>query len=209
MFLAYLILTTTYFVYLGALTMVKILIVDDQLSSLISLEEILKGIPDIEILKSNSAKSALKMMIEHNVECILLDVSMPEMDGFEFLNTLQMAPAHANIPVIMVTGKVFSDNEALRAYQCGAVDFLFKPLDPQVVYRKVGFFVTQAKRAKSLSAIQSNLDNPEELVIKPLSEACNSIQVENRDLFAPILNQLEGLNEVWKKYNPSDKKLSL
>ncbi len=95
---------------------------------------------------------------------------MPDMDGFDFLQALKGAPAHMNIPVIMVTGKIFSDDQTLRAYQYGAVDFLLKPLDAQVVYRKVSFFVDQARRIKNFNCIDVHLKNLSRQLIFPLEQ---------------------------------------
>lgn len=145
----------------------KILLVDDQLSSLIAIEQILEGL-DTKILKATSGKEALMIMLKESVDCILLDVSMPDMDGFEFLNTLRSAPAHANIPVIMVTGKIFSENESLRAYQHGAVDYLLKPLDSEIVYRKVSFIVRQAERIRAIESMAAIMKNFNSDVLAPL-----------------------------------------
>ncbi|WP_027856584.1 response regulator [Marinobacterium jannaschii] len=146
---------------------IQILAVDDQISSLLALEDVL-GTIDAKFIKATSAKEALLIMLNRSVDCVLLDVSMPEMDGFEFLKTLRNAPAHAKIPVIMITGKVFSENETLKAYQYGAVDFLLKPLDPQTVYRKVSFIVQQARRIKSIEKVEQHLNNLGTGVIMPL-----------------------------------------
>lgn len=144
-----------------------ILLVDDQLSSLIAIEQILEEL-DAHIVKAMSAKEALRIMLTENVDCILLDVSMPEMDGFDFLSTLRTAPAHRNIPVIMVTGKIFSENESLRAYQHGAVDYLLKPLDSEIVFRKVSFIVQQAERIRAIDAMAAIMKNFETDVLTPL-----------------------------------------
>lgn len=177
--------------------MINVLIVDDQLSGLISLDDILSSLSDVEILKASSAKAAMKILLEQDIDCILLDVAMPVMDGFEFLKTLQHAPAHANIPVIMVTGKIFSENETLRAYSYGAVDFLLKPLDSQVVYRKVGFIVAQARRMKFLSSIEGQLNTLRSTVIQPLQTITNSLDKAQQEPLDMALTTLNSLDETW------------
>jgi response regulator RpfG family c-di-GMP phosphodiesterase len=79
---------------------VQILAVDDQISSLLALDEVLTGI-NANFIKATSAKEALLIMLKKPIDCVLLDVSMPDMDGFDFLKTLHNAPAHAKIPVLM------------------------------------------------------------------------------------------------------------
>jgi DNA-binding response OmpR family regulator len=153
----------------------KILLVDDQLSSLIAIEQLLEEL-DAKIFKATSAKEALFIMLKESIDCILLDVSMPDMDGFEFLKTLRSAPAHAGIPVIMVTGKIFSENESLRAYQYGAVDYLLKPLDSETVYRKVSFIVQQATRIRAVDGMAKIMKNFNRDVCQPLKKMHSQLQ---------------------------------
>ncbi|MDE1460640.1 response regulator [Spartinivicinus poritis] len=178
---------------------INILLVDDQLSSLLVLEDLLASLK-VNLLKATSAKDALLIMLNNDISCILLDVSMPEMDGFEFLKTLQAAPAHANIPVIMVTGKIFSENETLRAYQYGAVDFLIKPLDSQVVYRKVSFFVHQAQRIKCIENIEHILKGISTEILKPLKKVITKDHITDNHLLSELAQavvKIEELQQNW------------
>lgn len=181
---------------------IKILAVDDQISSLLALEDILSGI-NASFIKATSAKEALRIMMKESIDCVLLDVSMPEMDGFEFLKTLRNAPAHTKIPVIMITGKIFSENETLRAYKYGAVDFLLKPIEPETVYRKVDFIVQQAMRIKSIEQIESHLKNINVDLIEPIEALIthknNTVQ-QNETLLA-VSNKLKKLQTVWMEIN--------
>lgn len=178
---------------------IQILAVDDQIASLIALEDILLDV-DAHIIKATSAKEALLIMLKQPVDCVLLDVSMPEMDGFEFLQTLRAAPAHTHIPVIMITGKVFSENETLKAYQYGAVDFLLKPLDPETVYRKVSFIVQQAQRIKSIERIETLLNNLEAACIQPLAALLGNqaIPPTQHAALSDLSDTLNTLNTAWK-----------
>lgn len=184
---------------------VNILLVDDQLSSLVALETILEGLK-ADLHKASSVKQALRVMLERRFDCILLDVSMPEMDGFDFLETLKRAPAHANIPVIMVTGKVFSENETLRAYQYGAVDFLLKPLDSEIVYRKVSFFVQQAQRMRCLEGIEQQIQQMPVDMIEPLQRLHTTLDNEDssKDPIADVLTKLQALQEHWHELRNSN-----
>ena len=175
---------------------INVLLVDDQLSSLMALEDILESL-DANLVKAGSARQALRMMIEHSIDCILLDVSMPEMDGFEFLQTLQEAPAHKAIPVIMVTGKIFSENETLRAYRYGAVDFLLKPLDTAMVFSKVSFLVNQARRIKSIDAVATHLRSMQTNIIEPLQAIVNTDDHELKEKTNPIIAHLNNLHIDW------------
>ncbi|MCX4025747.1 response regulator [Endozoicomonas sp. SM1973] len=190
---------------------VNILLVDDQLSSLLVLEDLLASLK-VNLLKATSAKDALMMMLDNDISCILLDVSMPEMDGFEFLKTLQAAPTHANIPVIMVTGKIFSENETLRAYQYGAVDFLIKPLDAHVVYRKVSFFVHQALRIKCIESIEHILKNISTDIIKPLKKITTKDHITDDGLLSELtqaMTKVEELQQNWSKFQHAKQNTTL
>lgn len=179
---------------------IRILAVDDQISSLIALDDVLTGL-DVDFIKATSAKEALLIMLKKSIDCILLDVSMPEMDGFEFLKTLRSAPAHAKIPVIMITGKIFSENETLKAYKFGAVDFLLKPLNPEKVYRKVGFIVQQARRINAVKGIEKELSSLECSIIAPLEIVLksNEISVQNAQLLSEITEKLTQLHNTWQE----------
>jgi response regulator RpfG family c-di-GMP phosphodiesterase len=176
---------------------INILLVDDQLSSLLVLQEILKSLR-VNIIKANSAKHALRIMLKENIDCILLDVSMPEMDGFDFLKIINDAPSHASIPVIMVTGKIFSDNETIRAYQCGAVDFLLKPLDSEIVYRKVSFFVNHSIELKCVYALRNYMDNLEKDFLLPLREHQNNLSKEQSQDLNGVISGLVEIQGNWQ-----------
>ena len=190
---------------------VQILAVDDQISSLIALEDVLSDI-DANLIKATSAKEALLVLLQKNIDCVLLDVSMPEMDGFEFLKTIRNAPAHAKIPVIMITGKIFSENETLRAYKYGAVDFLLKPLDSETVFRKVDFIVQQARQIKSIQSLKNELDSIDYTILKPLTTLLNipTLLPEQQNILTESVNQITNLHKLWREtHDESQTKCSL
>jgi response regulator RpfG family c-di-GMP phosphodiesterase len=178
---------------------IRILAVDDQISSLIALEDVLTSI-DAQFIKATSAKEALLIMLKQSIDCILLDVSMPEMDGFEFLKTLRNAPNHAAIPVIMITGKIFSENETLKAYKFGAVDFLLKPLEPETVYRKVSFIVQQARRINAVSGVEQQLTSLEKNMLNPLEAMLvdDKTSLEQQARLSEVIQALKHLHTTWK-----------
>lgn len=177
---------------------IKILAVDDQISNLLVLEDILTDI-NAQIIKATSAKEALLIMLDNTIDCVLLDVSMPDMDGFEFLKTLHGAPAHAKIPVIMVTGKIFSENETLKAYKFGAVDFLLKPLDPETVFRKVSFIVQQAQRIQSVKGVEEHLCNLEKDIFQPLQQLAKAEALSEKREYVEVLQKLQEPQLAWKR----------
>ncbi len=117
----------------------KILIVDDRPENLVALDASLSK-PDRTIIRANSGSEALERMLEHDFAVVLLDVQMPEMDGFETAQLMRGHPRTRNVPIVFVTA-ISNDREfVFRGYESGAVDYLFKPLDPVILESKVRVF---------------------------------------------------------------------
>jgi len=117
-----------------------ILLVDDRPENLLSLEEILLK-PGRQFLKANSGNEALKQVLKHDhIGLIMLDVQMPEMDGFEVARILKSNPRTKDISIIFVTALSREEQYVLKGFAEGAVDYLQKPLDINVVRAKVNVF---------------------------------------------------------------------
>src|SRR5690242_8871573 len=118
---------------------VKILLVDDTPDTLVSLEAALGTLGE-ELVVATSGKEALRHLLHEDFAAILLDVRMPEMDGFETAELIRSRPRSRQTPIIFLTG--YKNEEHLfRGYDLGAVDFLFKPIVPEVLRSKVAVFV--------------------------------------------------------------------
>lgn len=127
----------------------KILLVDDEPANLVSLEAILED-DGRELLKAESGPEALKMLLNEDVSLVLLDVQMPEMDGFEVAELMRSRKSTQNIPIIFVTAISKEDQYVFKGYQVGAVDYLFKPLDPTILKSKVDFFLQLDRERREL-----------------------------------------------------------
>ncbi|MES2153020.1 MAG: response regulator [Pseudomonadota bacterium] len=142
----------------------KILIVNDDAASLLALESILRHWGEAngcEILSASSGQGALRQVLKHDFAVILLDVKMPGMDGFETAEAIHSRAQSSAIPIIFVTAFLSDDMHRLRAYQQGAVDYLFTPIIPQVLLAKVSAFVALAKKnlELELQAVQLKASN--------------------------------------------------
>ncbi|HWA72679.1 MAG TPA: hybrid sensor histidine kinase/response regulator [Polyangiaceae bacterium] len=135
----------------------KLLLVDDLAENLVALEALL-GKSDLELLKANSGREALELLLEHDIALALIDVQMPELDGFELAELMRGSPRTQHIPIIFVTAGAWERNRLFRGYDAGAVDFLFKPIDPHILRHKVGTFVSlyhqRLEIAEQLQALQ-------------------------------------------------------
>jgi PAS domain S-box-containing protein len=127
---------------------VKILLVDDTPDNLVSLGAALDALGE-ELVFAQSGKEALRHLLDHDFAAILLDVKMPEMDGFEAAELIRSRPKSRYTPILFLTG--FKNEEHLfRGYDLGAVDYLFKPIVPEVLRSKVAVFVELSRRADQL-----------------------------------------------------------
>jgi len=136
-------------------------LVDDRAENLFALEKLLQDEP-LEIFKASSGNEALARALERDYACILLDVQMPEIDGFEVAKLLRQDEATAHIPLIFVTAFSREYHDVFRGYTSGAVDYLMKPLDPTIVVSKVRVFAdlfNQKSLLKKQSAELSKLNN--------------------------------------------------
>ncbi|HEY9391510.1 MAG TPA: response regulator [Mycobacteriales bacterium] len=119
---------------------VNILIVDDRTENLVALEAIL-GSLEHTLVRARSGEDALRALLTHEFALILLDVSMPGMDGFETAARIKRREKTRDIPIIFLTGLNNEPHHAFRGYAVGAVDYLAKPFDPWVLRTKVSVFV--------------------------------------------------------------------
>lgn len=129
---------------------IKILAVDDIASNLTALDAVLAK-PDVEIVHANSGAQALELLLEHEFGLAILDVHMPEMDGFELAELMRGSKRTSHIPILFLTAAGEDSQRAFRGYASGAVDFLFKPIDARVLAAKVDVFVQLARQKQQLA----------------------------------------------------------
>jgi len=127
----------------------KLLLVDDQPANLVSLEAILDD-DDRVLIKANSGSEGLKILLKEDISLVLLDVQMPGMDGFEMAELMRQRKDTQAIPIIFVTAISKEKQYVFRGYQVGAVDYLFKPLDPVILQSKVNFFLQLDRERREL-----------------------------------------------------------
>ena len=153
----------------------KILLVDDKPENLLSLKIVIEG-DDREILLANSGNEGLRLARQHDLALILTDVQMPEMDGFEMVELLRMNNNTNKIPVIFVTALSKDQKYVEKGYSEGAVDYLSKPLDPEIVRAKVDNFVTLYKQRIKLVEQNAHLERLNEEKNRFLGMAAHDIR---------------------------------
>jgi PAS domain S-box-containing protein len=152
----------------------KILLVDDSAENLLALEAVLES-PDHDLVKANSGIEALRYLLDDDFAAILLDVKMPEMDGFETASLIRARKRSQHTPILFLTAYK-SDEQLYRGYDLGAVDFLFKPIVPEILQSKVAAFV-QLSRNSELLKRQAEVLKRAEQEFRALLEAAPDAMV--------------------------------
>src|SRR5580693_5942209 len=147
---------------------IKILLVDDTPENLISLEAALDGLGQ-ELVLAKSGMEALRHLLNDDFAAILLDVKMPDMDGFQTAELIRSRKRSRHTPILFLTGYK-SDEHLFRGYDLGAVDFLFKPIVPEILRSKVGVFV-ELSRNTALLRRQTEVLGKAEQKFRSLLEA--------------------------------------
>jgi len=139
-------------------TQINILIVDDREENIIALEALLNR-PDIKLYSTTSPNDALRIAWENNIAIALVDVQMPEMDGFEFVEMLKSNPRTKDILVLFVTAISKETRYAVKGLGVGAVDYLYKPLDPYITSAKVDSFIQLARAQAEVKQKNEELED--------------------------------------------------
>lgn len=138
----------------------SILLVDDRPENLFSLEKVLEDERlNLKFFKAESGTDALKIALKEELALIMLDVQMPGMDGYEVAKILKESSKTRNIPVIFVTAINYETSYVVKGYEFGAVDYLFKPLDPQITRAKVVSFLQLYMQQKELEYKNDELEH--------------------------------------------------
>lgn len=134
----------------------RILIVDDIDENLIALEALLRRLPDVEIVMAHSGSEALEILLVQDVALALLDVNMPEMDGFQLAELMRGAQRTRDVPIVFVTA-AYEPQRVFQGYDLGAVDFLIKPVDPRILKSKVSTLLELYRSKRQLAAQSKQL----------------------------------------------------
>lgn len=159
---------------------VNILIVDDRPDKILALEAVLSALGQ-NLVKARSGKEALKLLLAQEFAVILLDVSMPVMDGFETAALIRQRASSEHTPIIFVTSMNNSENHIAKGYALGAVDYIISPIVPTVLKSKVSVFVELYKKTEQIKEQAERLRHIEEAEHqRRLTEAVDRLEVETR-----------------------------
>ena len=175
--------------------MAKILMVDDRPENLLALEAIL-GVFDHELVRASSGEEALKALLTDDFAVILLDVSMPGMDGLETAAHIKSRERTRDVPIIFLTAVYPDPEHAFRGYSAGAVDYVSKPFDPWVLRAKVAVFV-------DLYQSRLRLREQARLLRGRLAGDSGRPGGGGSDLAAELSGRLAGVEDAFEKLRPA------
>lgn len=180
----------------------KILLIDDREDNLMSIEAILEP-NGYHFVKARSGRDALRILLsEHDFSLILMDVKMPNLNGFETASLIYERDKLKHIPIIFITANNFGDDNVYKGYQAGAVDYIYKPINPDVLRAKVSVFVELYEKTKKLQQQERSLLAVNQNLEKEIRERIASeekIQSLNKQLLRNI-NHLESINKELDRF---------
>src|SRR6202165_889308 len=135
----------------------NILMVDDQPAKLLSYEVML-GELDENLIKASSAKEALELLLKNDVAVVLMDVSMPEVDGFELANMIRQHPRFQKTAIIFISAVHLTDLDRLKGYKQGAVDYISVPVIPELLRAKVSVFSELHRTSRQVQTLNRGLE---------------------------------------------------
>ena len=136
---------------------VNILMVDDQPAKLLSYEVILGDLGE-NLIQANSASEALNVLLKTDIAVVLMDVSMPDVDGFELADTIRQHPRFQKTAIIFISGVHLADSDKIQGYRSGAVDYISVPVVPEVLRAKVGIFAELHRKTRMLERLNVELE---------------------------------------------------
>jgi signal transduction histidine kinase len=174
---------------MGVSEKVNVLLVDDQPARLLTYETILSELGP-NLVRAGSGREALEKLMKDEFAVVLLDVSMPDMDGFEVATLIHQHPRFERTPIIFVTGVHVSELDRLKGYKVGAVDYVSIPVVPEILRGKVAVLIELFTKRRELQELNRNLAQANQR----LAEANTTLQAEKT-------RELEKLNRVLQRAN--------
>lgn len=164
-----------------AMDPVNILLVDDQPAKLLSYEVVLQELGE-NLIKAQSGREALEHLLRNDIAVILVDVCMPEQDGFELVSMIREHPRYQHTAIIFVSAVMMAEPDRLRGYAAGAVDYVSVPIVPEVLRAKVRVFADLYRKTRELERLNADLEDRVRERTAELEASSNQLRQLNEEL---------------------------
>jgi PAS domain S-box-containing protein len=182
----------------------RVLVVDDQPLNLDALEVMLQPI-GCTLVRALSADEALLSLLRHDFAAIVLDIRMPGMSGLELAQLIKQRKRSRDIPILLLTAHTVGEDDLLRGYGVGAVDYLTKPINARVLQSKVGVFIEVFRKTRALARLNEAL----EIEIAERERAQEALRRINHDLEARVQQRTEALVEAHRGVRENEERLRM
>jgi PAS domain S-box-containing protein len=172
---------------------VNILMVDDQPAKLLSYEVILSELGE-NLIKATSGREALEQLLKNDVAVVLMDVSMPEIDGFELADMIRQHPRFQKTAIIFISAVHLTDLDRIKGYERGAVDYISVPVVPEVLRAKVSVFAELHRKTRQLESLNRELEQRVAERTEELKERADLLELASE---AIMVRDSKGTIQFW------------
>ena len=182
----------------------KVLIVDDQPRNLDALEAMLSSL-ECTLIRAQSADEALLTLLRHDFAAIVLDIQMPRINGIELARLIKERKRSRHIPILFLTAHMANDEDVLRGYGAGAVDYLSKPINADILRSKIGVFIDAFRKTLALAELNDALQRE----ILEREKAQEALQLANEQLECRVEERTAALTQAHEGVRENEERLRL
>jgi PAS domain S-box-containing protein len=182
----------------------KILIVDDHPPNLDVLEAMLDGMNCV-LVRATSADEALLALVRNDFAALVLDIRMPGMSGLELATLIKQRKRSQDVPILFLTAHSVNDEDILRGYGAGAVDYLSKPVNPEILRSKIGVFIDLFRHARALAELNATLKRE----VAEREHAQQALHLANQDLERRVQERTAALTRAHQGVRENEERLRM
>ena len=182
----------------------EVLIVDDQALNLDALEAMLEPL-DCELVRASSADDALLALLRHDFAAIVLDIRMPGMSGIELARLIKQRKRSQHVPILFLTAHLVEESDVLQGYGAGAVDYLSKPVNGDILRSKVGVFIDVFRKTRALAELNQALQSE----VAEREKAQTALLIANHDLERRVQERTAALTRAHQGVRENEERLRM